>query len=64
MTVRNLDLFIETDKNGEHFVVFPRRYENLVAPTMHSEKMAWIRDSFETFFKHVRELDALTNRVG
>jgi hypothetical protein len=64
MTVRNLDLFIETDRNGEHFVVFPRRYENLVPPVLHEEKMEWIRTSFEIFFKHVREIDVLTNRVG
>jgi hypothetical protein len=57
--VRNLDLTIETDRNGEHFVVFPRRYENLVTPEAHEDKMNWIRTSYDTFLERVREFEAL-----
>ncbi len=60
--VRNLDLTIETDRNGEHFVVFPRRYENLVPPELHAEKMEWIRSSFDPFLEHVREFELLKQR--
>ncbi len=56
---RNLDLTIETDRNGEHFVVFPRRYENLVTPELHEDKLEWIRSSYDTFLARVREFEAL-----
>ena len=56
---RNLDVTIETDRNGDHFIVFPRRYENLVAPQLHEEKMDWIRSSYDTFLARVREFDSL-----
>ncbi|MBS1956776.1 MAG: hypothetical protein JST89_21485 [Cyanobacteria bacterium SZAS-4] len=56
---RNLDLTIETDRNGNHFVVFPRRYENLMTPELHEEKMDWIRSSYDTFLERVREIDSL-----
>jgi hypothetical protein len=61
---RNLDLTIETDRNGEHFVVFPRRYENLVTPELHEDKMNWIRNSYDTFFARVREFEALKKPVN
>jgi hypothetical protein len=60
---RNLDLTIETDRHGEHFIVFPGRYENLVPPQLHEEKMDWIRSSYDTFLEHVREFDALKKRA-
>ena len=56
---RNLDVKIETDRNGEHFIVFPRRYENLATPELHEEKMDWIRSSYDTFLARVREIDSL-----
>jgi hypothetical protein len=59
---RNLDLTIETDRNGEHVIVFPGRYENLVAPQLHEDKMEWIRSSYNTFFARVREFDSLKRR--
>ncbi|MBS2001867.1 MAG: hypothetical protein U0103_22705 [Candidatus Obscuribacterales bacterium] len=62
--VRNLDLTIETDRNGDHFVVFPRRYENLVAPELHDEKLQWIRSSYDTFLARVREFEELRRPVN
>lgn len=62
MAVLNLDLTIEADQNGEHIVVFPRRFQDLTPPLGHDEKMAWIRRSFETFYQCLRELDSFGNR--
>ena len=42
--------------------VFPGRYENLVAPQLHEDKMEWIRSSYNTFFARVREFDSLKRR--
>ncbi|HEY9676542.1 MAG TPA: hypothetical protein V6C76_00970 [Drouetiella sp.] len=53
--VRNLDLTIQTDKNGQHVIVFPNRYESLVAPESSADKMEWIRSSYDSFIEHVRE---------
>lgn len=61
---RNLDLTIETDRNGDHFIVYPRRSENLVAPEQHEEKMDWIRSSYDTFLARVREFDSLRKPVS
>jgi len=62
MAVLNLDLTIEEDRNGEHFVVFPRRFQDLTPPRDHYEKMAWIRQSFEIFYERVCELDSVGHR--
>lgn len=60
---RNLDLTIETDRNGEHIIVYPGRYENLVTPQQHADKMDWIRSSYDTFLEHVREFESLRKRA-
>lgn len=54
-----LDLAIETDKHGEHVVVFPGRREELIPPRDYDEKLHWIKRSFETFLSTVRDLEAV-----
>jgi hypothetical protein len=56
---RNYDFSIETSRTGEHFITFPRRYEDLNAPELHEQKMEWIRDSFMVVLEHIEERVAL-----
>ena len=53
------ELSIKTDRDGEPEVVFSTDAKELVPPDHHSERIEWIRASFESFFQRVRELDSL-----
>ena len=54
-----LDLTIETDRQGNHFVTFPGRQEELTPPRHYEDRLEWIQASFDMFFLKVRELDVL-----
>lgn len=56
----NLDVTIATDKNGNHVVVFPGHRDELLPPEEHYAKMNWIRASFKSFLRRVRERELLT----
>jgi len=58
-TLLTLEVTIETDKHGEHVVVFPGRREELIPPRDYDERLQWIQNSFETFLLRVRELEAI-----
>lgn len=55
----NLDLTIETDREGNHVVVFPGRREELMLPRFYDERLTWIQSSFARFFESVTDLESL-----
>lgn len=54
---RSLDLSIESDENGAYRISYATKTGELIPPNLHELRMEWIRNSFESFFQRVRELD-------
>ena len=54
-----LDITIETDREGNHVVVFPGRREELIPPRYYDERLSWIKASFDRFIASVHDLNLL-----
>jgi hypothetical protein len=54
-----LNISVSGLKNGQPLVEYKPAEEQLVAPLGHTERMEWVRKSYERFFEKVVEKEAL-----
>jgi len=57
--VHTLELTIAKNENGEHRVIFSGGSNDLIPPASHSERIEWLKNSFDSFCRQIQEIESI-----